>query len=337
MKVGMYTDSLQDLDFAGVLDWAVEQGLDALEIGTGNFSSSPHCALDELAASAEARARFKGAFEERGLLLSALNCNGILLDPHPERGPHSQAVFFKTIEVASQIGLDTVVTMSGCPGDLNGGSYPNWVTCSWQPEFYDLFQRQWDEVITPFWKKAGQFAADHGVKVAIEMHPGQSVYNTRSLLRLREAGGRAVGANLDPSHLFYQGMDPLAVIRALGKGFIYHVHAKDTRLDPYEIAINGGLDPYPMTRFEERTWVYRTLGYGHDIKWWCDFVSALRLAGYDGVLSIEHEDRLMSSREGIYKSIRLLKQVVWDAPAEDWVPYTRGGTHCAKIRCASCC
>jgi sugar phosphate isomerase/epimerase len=112
----------------------------------------------------------------------------------------------------------------------------------------------------------------------------------------------------------------LAVIRALGKGVIFHAHAKDTRLDPYKMAINGGFDPYPMTELERRTWVYRTLGYGHDEKWWRDFVSELRMVGYDGVLSIEHEDRLMNSREGIAKSIQLLKRVIWDAPAEDWVP-----------------
>ena len=320
MKIGLYTDSLQDLSFEAALDWAVEQGLDALEIGTGNFSPARHCNLDELAASADARARFKAAFEERDLILSALNCNGNLLDPHPERGKTSQDVFFKTVEVASQLGLDTVVTMSGCPGDFGNGVYPNWVTGNWQPEFYELYERQWEEVITPFWKEAGQFAGDHGIKIAIEMHPGQSVYNTRTLLRLREIAGPSVGANFDPSHLFYQGMDPFMVIRTLGEGVIFHAHAKDTRLDPYKMAINGGLDPYPMTEVDKRTWVYRTLGYGHDEKWWRDFVSELRSIGYDGVLSIEHEDRLMNSREGIAKSIQFLKGIVWDTPAEKWVP-----------------
>jgi sugar phosphate isomerase/epimerase len=223
------------------------------------------------------------------------------------------------VQVASQIGLTTIVTMSGCPGDLGSGSYPNWITCNWQPEFYNLYERQWTESIEPFWKHAGQFAADHGVRVAIEMHPGQSVYNTRTLLRLREIGGSSVGANFDPSHLFYQGMDPLAVIRALGEGVIFHAHAKDTRLNTHEMAINGGLDPYPMDMFRQRAWVYRTVGYGHDEQWWRDFVSALRLVGYAGVLSIEHEDRLMNSREGIIKSVQLLKGVIWDAPAEEWV------------------
>lgn len=320
MKIGLYTDSLQDLTLEAALDWLVEQGIDAVEIGTGNFSPARHCALDELLADAGARIRFKSAIEGRQLTLSALNCNGNLLDPHAERGKNAQDVFFKTVRLASQLQIETVVTMSGCPGDLAGGGYPNWVTCNWQSEFYELCERQWAEVIQPFWKKAGQFAAEHGVRVAIEMHPGQSVYNTRTLLRLRDIAGSAVGANFDPSHLFYQGMDPLAVIRALGKGFIFHVHAKDTRLDPHKMAINGGLDPYPMTQFEERSWVYRTLGYGHDEKWWRDFVSELRMAGYDGVLSIEHEDRLMNSREGIIKSVQLLKRVIWDAPAEDWVP-----------------
>ncbi|MBL8154504.1 MAG: sugar phosphate isomerase/epimerase [Anaerolineae bacterium] len=311
MKIGLYTDSLPDLGFEAVLDWAAEQGLDAVEIGTGNFSSAPHCNLTELAANSDARARFKAAFAERRLTLSALNCNGNLLDPHPERGKNAQAVFFKTVQVASQLGLDTVVTMSGCPGDLSVSAYPNWVTHNWQPEFYELYERQWTEAVEPFWKQAGQFAADHGVRIAIEMHPGQVVYNTRTLLRLREIAGQAVGANFDPSHLFYQGMDPLAVIRALGKGVIFHAHAKDTRLDPFRMAVNGGFDPYPMTELDQRTWVYRALGYGHDRKWWCDFVSELRLVGYDGVVSIEHEDLLMNPREGIIKSIQFLRDVTW--------------------------
>jgi len=319
MKIGLYTDSLQDLSFEAALDWIAEQGIDAVEIGTGNFSTARHCALGELLTSAPARANFKAAIAERGLLLSALNCNGNLLDP--QRGKNAQDVFFKTVQLAKQLAVQTVVTMSGCPGDLsNGGAYPNWVTCNWQPEFYELYERQWAEAITPFWREAGAFAADHGVQVAIEMHPGQSVYNTRTLLRLCEVGGAAVGANLDPSHLFYQGMDPLLVVRALGKGVIFHAHAKDTRLDPHKMAINGGLDPHPMSDLEARTWSYRTLGYGHDEKWWRDFVSELRSVGYDGVLSIEHEDRLMNAREGIIKSTHLLKKIVWDAPAEEWVP-----------------
>jgi sugar phosphate isomerase/epimerase len=320
MKIGLYTDSLQDLSFEEALDWIAEQGIEAVEFGTGNFSASLHCDLDKLFNEATARESFKEAIESRGLTLSALNCSGNLLDPHPERGKMSQDVFHKTVEVANLLELDTVVTMSGCPGGLDGGTSPNWVTCNWQQEFVDLYERQWTEVIEPFWKQAGKFAAEHGVKIAVEMHPGQAVYNTRSLLRLCDIAGSSVGANLDPSHLFYQGMDPLAIARALGKDKLFHVHAKDARLDPQQMALNGGLDPYPMSMTEQRTWAYRTLGYGHDEKWWRDFVSTLRLVGYDGVLNIEQEDRLMGSREGIVKSIEFLKPIILRTTAEEWLP-----------------
>jgi sugar phosphate isomerase/epimerase len=319
MKIGLYSDILQDLSLEDALDWTAEQGIQAIEIGTGNFSPARHCNLDALLNDDGARAKFKAAIESRGLILSALNCNGNLLDPHPERGKRSQDTFFKTVELANKLGLDTIVTMSGCPGDLEGGTYPNWVTCNWQAEFVQLVERQWDEAIEPFWKQAGKFAADHGVRVAIEMHPGQSVYNTRTLLRLRDIAGSYLGANLDPSHLFYQGMDPLVVIKALGNGGVFHVHAKDTRLDPQEIALNGGLDTRPMSNPNERSWIFRTVGYGHGEQWWRDFVSALRLTGYDGVLSIEHEDRLMGSREGIIKSVEFLSPIVLNTTAEAWI------------------
>lgn len=319
MKIGLFTDSLQDLSLDDALDWVVSQGVQAVEIGTGGFSSSPHCDIERLLSSADARTTFKAAVENRGLVLSALNCNSNLLDPDPVRGKQAQETLYKTIELARLLGLDTIVTMSGCPGDLAGGTYPNWVTCSWQREFVELLERQWDDVVAPFWKQAGAFAADHGVKVAIEMHPGQVVYNTRTLLRLREIAGASLGANLDPSHLFYQGMDPLVVIKALGVGGVFHVHAKDTRIDPQEMALNGGLDPRSMALTGERAWVYRTVGYGHGESWWRDFVSSLRLMGYDGVLSIEHEDRLMGSREGIVKSVEFLKPLVLYSTAEDWI------------------
>lgn len=319
MKIGLFTDSLKDLPFADALDWIAARGIEAVEIATGNFSSAPHCDVNQLLNDPNARAEFKAAIERRGLTLSALNCNGNLLDPHPERRTKAQETFYKTVEAASQLGLDTIVTMSGCPGDPTGGTYPNWVTCTWQREFVELGERQWAEEIEPFWKRAGTFAADHAVKVAIEMHPGQSVYNTRSLLRLREIVGPHLGANLDPSHLFWQGMDPLVVVRALGKNGVFHVHAKDTRIDPQEMALNGGLDTRPTSMIGQRAWAFRTVGYGHGEEWWRDFVSTLRRMDYDGVLSIEHEDRLMGSREGIVKSVEFLKPVVLKTTAEEWI------------------
>jgi len=311
LKIGLYTDSLRDLEFEAALDWVAAEGIEAVEIGTGNFSPAPHCDLQELLRDLEARRRFLAAIEQRGLMLSALNCSGNPLDPHPERRRRAQRVLNDTLEAASALRLGTVVTMSGCPGDLEGGSYPNWVTCTWQREYVELVERQWSEEIEPYWRQVGDRARGLGVRVAIEMHPGQAVYNTRTLQRLRAAGGPdVIGANLDPSHLFFQGMEPVVVIRALGHGAVYHVHAKDTRIDPQEMALNGGLDTRPMARAGERSWEYVTLGFGHDELFWRNFVSTLRVMGYDGSLSIEHEDRLMSPVEGIQKSVEFLRGLI---------------------------
>ncbi len=322
MKIGLVMDSLQ-APFAESLDWVAEQGIDAVEIGTGGFSPARFCDLNMLLNDGKARDEFKAAIEERGLTLSALNCNSNPLDPDPERGPEAQDVYFKTVELAARIGIDTIVTMSGCPGSPDGGTYPNWVSHFWQPEFREIARWQWDEVLTPFWEKAGQFAADRGIKVAIEMHPGQCVYNTSTLLRLQQIVGPQLGANLDPSHLFYQGMDPHLVIRSLGENSIFHVHAKDARIDPYETALNGVIDLRDETQMSERSWFYRTLGFGHGERWWRDFVSALRAVGYDGVLSIEHEDLMMSTAEGVTKSVEFLKPIIMRTQAEGTVHWTK--------------
>jgi sugar phosphate isomerase/epimerase len=311
VKLGLFTDSLGDLRLDEALDWAVQQGLEAVEIGTGNFSPAPHCDLMSLLQNETVRQEFLSALESRGLTLSALNCSGNLLDPHPQRRRAAQETFESTLELASLLGIDTVVTMSGCPGDMGEGSYPNWVTCTWQPEYVTLVERQWEQELVPFWHSAGEKARSSGVRIAIEMHPGQCVYNTRTLLRLRQiAGSDVLGANLDPSHLFFQNMDPITVVGALADGGIFHVHAKDTRINRGEMALNGSLDTRPMKKPGERSWEYVTLGFGHGESFWRGFVAALRIAGYDGVLSIEHEDQMMSGREGIRKSVEFLSPML---------------------------
>lgn len=311
MKIGLFTDSLADRSFEGALDWAVERGIEAVEIGTGNFSPAPHCDLQDLLENEGARRSFLEAIESRGLELSALNCSGNLLDPDSERRRSAQQTFEDTLELAARLGIDTVVTMSGCPGDLEGGSFPNWVTCTWQREYVLLVERQWEEEVVPFWNSAGETARDLGVRIAIEMHPGQCVYNTRTLNELREISGpQTLAANLDPSHLFFQNMDPITVVEALGDGGIFHVHAKDTRINRNEMALNGSLDTRPMKAPGERSWEYVTLGFGHGESFWRRFLAALRITGYDGVLSIEHEDQMMSPQEGIDKSVEFLSPLV---------------------------
>ncbi|MCP4613926.1 MAG: sugar phosphate isomerase/epimerase, partial [Planctomycetes bacterium] len=168
---------------------------------------------------------------------------------------------------------------------------------------------QWEKKIIPYWSKEAKFAADHGIRLAFEMHPGFAVYNTESMLKLRKNCGSNIGANFDPSHLFWQGMDPIISLRQL-KGAVYHVHAKDCRIDEHNTKINGVLDMKSYGDEINRSWVFRTVGFGHSEDFWRDFVSTLRMIGYDGVLSIEHEDSLMSSVEGLKKAVDFLKGII---------------------------
>jgi sugar phosphate isomerase/epimerase len=214
--------------------------------------------------------------------------------------------------------VGVVNLFSGCPGDSEDGKFPNWVTCAWPPEYLQVLDWQWNQKVIPYWQEAGPFAEKAGVKLAFEMHPGFVVYNPETLLRLREAVGPVIGANYDPSHLFWQGIDPVASIQYLS-GAIHHFHAKDTYMDARNIAVNGVLDTKPYSKLPQRSWTFRTVGYGHDQFTWRSIVSALRLTGYDYVMSIEHEDPLASIDEGLGKAVSFLKDVLLtEQPAVMW-------------------
>ena len=318
MKIGVFDPIFGKLDFEPMLDRIVEEGLEAVEIGTGNYPGDRHCRPDELLADDAACARFRDAIESRGLVISALSCHGNPIHPSGEIAERSDAVFRRTVELAERLGVGVVNLFSGCPGDGPDARQPNWVTCAWPPEFSEVVRWQWDEVVIPYWKEAGAYAEEHGVRLGFEMHPGFVVYNPGTLLRLRDAVGPMIGANLDPSHLFWQGIDPIVAIRQLGPA-IFHVHAKDTAVDPMNVAVNGVLDYGPYGDVANRSWVFRSVGYGHDALFWKRFVSALRVAGYDHVLSIEHEDSLASVDEGLSKAIATLKEsVLSEPPAAMW-------------------
>ena len=216
------------------------------------------------------------------------------------------------------IGVKTVVCFAGCPGGSDNDKYPNWVTCPWPPDFSEIVKWQWEEKVIPYWCAESKFAKDHGVRIAFEMHPGFVVYNAATMLRIRKECGSNIGANFDPSHLFWQGMDPIACVRAL-KGAIYHVHAKDCRIYPANAGTIGVLDTNSYGDEINRAWIFRTVGYGHGREFWDDFVSTLRMVGYDGALSIEHEDSLMSVNDGFQKGVAFLKDVMLhEKPGAMW-------------------
>lgn len=307
MKIGMVTDSLGSLGFEAVLDAAVTLGLDCVEFATGNWSAAPHIDIDALLKSKAARDRFAGRVAERGLSISALTCNGNSL--HPGRsGREHDKVIRKTIELAPQLGVERVVLMSGCPG-APGDRHPNWITVAWPPEATEILEWQWNEVLIPYWRDLVAFARKKGIRLlCLELHGGQNVYNVATLTRLRDACGETVGVNLDPSHLLWMGADPIAAIEALGPA-IFHVHAKDTRIEPRNAALNSRIETRPSVQAAKRSWNYVTLGYGQGEEFWRTFCLALRRVGYDGVLSIEHEDMALSPMEGMRKSVELLRRV----------------------------
>jgi sugar phosphate isomerase/epimerase len=318
MKIGMVTDSLGSLSFEQVLDAAAELGLDCVEFATGNWSTAPHVDIDRLLASKVARDRFLGAIKERRLSISALTCNGNQL--HPGRsGKEHDKVVRKTIELAPMLGVDRVVLMSGLPGG-KGDRHPNWITVAWPPEASEVLEWQWNDVALPYWRELVAFAAKKGVRrLCLELHGGQLVYNVATLLRLREACGTAVGVNFDPSHLLWMGADPIAAIEALGTA-IFHVHAKDTRIEARNAALNSRLETRPSVEARDRSWNYVTLGYGNGDDFWRAFCLTLRRVGYDGILSIEHEDMALSPMEGMRKSVELLRRVSIAEPPSYQLP-----------------
>ena len=318
MELGIVTDSLAHLPLEEMLDTVASLGISSIELPTGGWSSAPHLDLDLLLSDAAARDRFTGAVAERGLTISALNINGNQL--HPVIGERVDSLVHATVDLAELLGVTTVVLMSGLPGGAPGDKTPNWVTTSWPPETQEILDYQWNQVAIPYWRELADYGLEHGVRFAIEMHGTQLVYNTATLLRLREAVGPVVGANFDPSHPMWMGADPRAMTVPLA-GAIHHVHAKDTRLNERVTAVHGRLDTQGVERAADRAWNYVTLGLGQPggRHFWGQFLSDLRAAGYDGVLSIEHEDILLDAVEGVAATVGLLKEVMPVAPAS-WKP-----------------
>jgi sugar phosphate isomerase/epimerase len=311
MKIGMVTDSLGHLSLDDMLDMAARLGIKGVEFNAANWTSAPHINLKALIESSAERRDFLSAVKSRGLDIIALNANGNQL--HPTEGDKQSTALHDTIRAAGLLGIETVVLMSGLPEGAAGDKMPNWVVSSWPPETQTMLKYQWEERAFPYWAKLAKFAKEHGVKkLAVELHGNQLVYNVPTLLRLRKEIGPIVGANLDPSHLMWMGADPLVAIDALGSA-ILHTHAKDTFVNKPVTALTSRLENGSLMDVPGRAWSYITLGYGNDQQFWKNFCYRLRMAGYDGWLSIEHEDVMLSREEGVAKSVELLQAV---APSE---------------------
>lgn len=316
MKLGVMAAGLASMGWEKALDYCKRIGLEAIELPVGAYPGKPFFDPVEVLKDPRKQQKIKDDCRRRGLQIAGLAVHGNPVSPVRKiRNEHSRD-YNAAVRLARKLGTDVVITFSGCPGGGPDDKTPNWVTCAWPPDYQKILEYQWNDVLIPFWTRKAKEAANEGVKIALEAHPGFCVYNPETVLRLRAACGQNIGANLDPSHFFWQGIDPVEAARVLGEaGCIYHVHAKDTALDPHNVRVNGTLDTKSYGELKRRSWVFRTCGYGHGDEFWKPFISMLRAVGYDGVISIEHEDSYLSVREGFEKAVTYLKSVLIREPA----------------------
>ncbi len=324
MKLGAYTACLHDMTLPDALSTLASLGLESAEINSGGFLPPVHLPIDDLRSSEQAREEYLGLFRDAGMTLTALNCNGNPLDPHPEVGPRHAQDLLDSIEIAALLGVKRVVTMSGAPAASRAGTRPAWTVMPWHSAYLDARDYQWDEVAVPFWKKVQSVAADHDVKVAIEMHPHNVVYNPATLERLvSRTGATHVGAEMDPSHLFWQGIEPIEAIRHLGE-LVLNAAAKDTRINA-AARVNGVLDDrfgrvaaddpdalslggdYTLGRWpSEASWDFVAVGRGHDVAYWRGFLQALEEVDPDMAVNIEHEDQELDQLGGLRSAAETL-------------------------------
>ena len=317
MKLGVLTVPLYGMELEEAVSYLNGLGVQMIELGGGCYPGNTHT-LPYITGE-KPIFELKAMLDKYNMGVSAIALQGNQVHPDPEIAAKFQKEFEEGILLAEKLGVDTVNVFSGAPGGSPDDKTPNWVTCPWPDDFLKVLDYQWNDVLIPYWKKAVEFGKAHGVtKFGFEMHPGFCVYNTETLLKLREAVGPEIGANFDPSHLIWQGMDIVQAIKEL-KGAIFHFHAKDTRLDKANIARIGVLDNKSYGDIANRAWVFRSVGYGNDQFFWKEVVTALQTIGYDGTMSIEHEDGMMSIKEGLEKAIECLKSaLVFEKPAEMW-------------------
>lgn len=312
MKLGVLTNLMGQKPLEEVLKYLTSLGVESVEIGCGGYPGTDHADPEILLNDENKLNEFKALIAKYGVTISALSCHANPVHPNKAIAKEYDDALTNAVLLAEKLGVEVVNTFSGCPGDSETSQYPNWVTCPWPEDFTKILDWQWEEKLIPYWKKKVAFAKEHGnIKFAMEMHPGFCVYNTASALRLRHAVGEEIGVNFDPSHLIWQGMDPVACIKKLGaEHAILHFHAKDTKIDKANTAVNGVLDTGHYGNILERSWVFRSVGYGNDYAFWKDIASALIAVGYDNAISIEHEDSLMSVNEGLEKAVSFLKEII---------------------------
>ena len=312
IPIGVFDPVYEHLSLDEMLERVNALGLEAMEIGTGGYPGTGHCPIDELLADAAKAKVWKKKFEDRGIRVATLSCHGNPVHPDEKHAARDRESFRKTVLLAERLDVRVIVGFSGCPGGTPTDAQPNWITYRWPPEYGQMLDWQWKEKVIPYWKEAAKFAREHGVhRLAFEMHPNFVVYNPRTLMKLREAVGEEIGANCDLSHLFWQGCDPVEVIHFLGKEkAIFHAHMKDTVLFPENVAKYGVLNfASEKAELPEASATFRAVGYGHSASLWKSVVKAYMDIGYEGILSIENEDPILSGPLGVERAAYVLKNV----------------------------
>lgn len=320
MKLGVFTPLFNNLNFDEMIEKVASYGLETVEIGTGGSPGSAHLDIEQLLASSDSRKEYLAKLADKGLSISALSCHHNPISPVAQVAKEADELLQKTIKLAQLMNVPVVNGFSGVAGGNATDTQVNWPVLPWPTEYSDSYNYQWEQKLIPYWQEINTVAESAGVKIGIELHGGFLAHTPYTMLRLREATGKAIGCNLDPSHLWWQGIDPVAAIKILGNaGAIHHFHAKDTFLDQDNINMYGLTDMQPYGNVKTRSWNFRSVGCGHDLKVWSDIVSSLRLQGYDYVLSIEHEDPLMSIDEGLQRAVTNLRSVmICDTPTDMW-------------------
>lgn len=310
MELGICSSLYGDLDLQHALDLYAGLGIKAVEIYSGSLGEPRHIDVEAVLNDKNKAESYLDEFRKRGLHIGSLNCVGNPVHPDENIASRHQKSFINTVLLCEKLGVDKIIVFSGTPGGGRSDKTPNWITCPWPEEHLTMLDYQWNEVLVPYWTQAAAFAREHGIfKIGFEMHPGFCVYNPETLLKLRSLIGPEIGANFDPSHLMWQGMDPALAVLELNNA-IFSVHAKDVYVNDDFIKRNGVNDAKHYSNASKRAWTFRTVGYGHGEDVWKRIISALMTVGYDGALNIEHEDMFMARKEGLTKAVDFLKGII---------------------------
>ncbi len=317
MELGVLTVPLGNHSIDSTFSYLDEIGVDCVELGVGGYPGEDHvdrtATLDDEAAQAE----LLDLLAEYDLSISALATHNNPLHPDDERAAEADTELREAIELAAQLDVNTVTCFSGLPAGGPNDEVPNWITAPWPVEHADAHKYQWT-VAENYWTELAEFADEQGVDIAIEMHPNMLVYEPHGMLKLRELTNGRIGANFDPSHLYWQGIEVTDAIRLLGnEDAIHHFHAKDTKIYEPQAREKGVLDTTDYTDEPNRSWLFRSIGYGHGEGHWKDVVSTLRMVDYEGAISIEHEDSLTSATEGLEKAVDVLSRAMFETTPGD--------------------